>query len=529
MMQNFLYLVQSQVRTAPFEACDVQYATPPVNQKHSSRNDEKIIESIQSLFTHCHFQTAILFEFFKPNINTLLPPSNYVAKYHIQAPFVRMPLMNTSLCFGISIFHVKLPDSFAKSQLSPEQMNRFRHVMNALIPDRSPNPPHIDSQVNGGWVESLGDGGSIGLSYSQTGKIVWSIVVRSGLDRGTLEELYAKLEEFEQEKKPVIEVCQFMLKIERLAEANRKRLAWLMCKILDLTPITPTGTRAAETACLSYDVLDHSENDSESSMMNERVIEPSHDDIQQCLAWIQFNHIPAWYIMPSRAPAAAASATRTTTLEQKTDFPAHMAGFQLGTHIRHMDDTDTHITFKQNMIANACMIEPKYEESTVWNVMRSDNTMNVTYYNECTPTTTNIVVDSDPTETLHILRTDTSMYSVLSQGSAYLNAYPNVGALNGPCLEQDSVISHFWLDGEVKQNINVQQRIVPTLRPSPGQSAYITPVIWRHSMFDPLGRVYYRESMINGNTTGISGSSGSESSLLFTCWDDADERYTPVA
>lgn len=499
-------------------ACRVEYVAgrPGTGVDH---------DTLASLFQRFGFRQVLAYAHFQEHAQTLCPPTGYVAQF--QSPsvqFNRVPLLHASLCFGIALFRFRPPWPETASTLSipSSKVDEYRHVLLSLVRDRSPRPASArTSQPNDGWVESLGDGGSIHLCFAQDGgQFAWYMVVRSGLDRATLDEAQTVLQEIEQRKGTALEACRFMERLELLADANRKRLAWTVMKALDLQPLVVSNGKphpAPEISCLPYEAAEESDESTPAD------VPASADDVAQCLTWLGLARVPGWYVMPARAPAGP----------RAESFPAHMAEFKLGALLRGEaagSQSSTLRSVQADMLNHACIIEPVFP-ATTWNVLRVDSSGNVLWYSECTPRLAAVAMDHGPGELPHLVRVEDQDMPVVSSdaGGIQLHAIPNVGVPGPAAGARAEGAEGIWLDMELARNINLVRGpwSFHTKTSNGGRShlllaenktLYFIPTQFppRVSAFDQLGRVYPADQE-------------DRRPALLTCWSAQDDRYVPVA
>lgn len=475
--------------------------TPPkecviLDQSSGNGKAAQSAEAVKALLAQFRFTSATLFDGFAPNMHTLLPPmGGYMGVFQPGAKFVRAPLLNVNLFFGIGVFRVELATGGFSPFIDEERRRRFRHRLNALVPDFSPRPPKPTSQPNDGtWVESLGNGGSISLCFSQNPPS-WFLVVRSGLDPCTLQAVYEELANLETAGATVFKACEFLFQVERLAGANRRRLASAVCQHLGLVPVVQksdgTTQRAVETPCLPFEIQKEEEDDDDlpTGAADEGAA------IRTCLQWLGADvAVPSWYVMPQRAPNG------------EPGFPAALAGFPLGARLAAVGETDVLAQARRAMLTCARTVEPQFQD-TMRNVLRSDSSGIVRWFCDCTPASQTIALDGALDETMH----------VLTEVHTPLLAFPHRGVPQARKSAPPPSETHFAQDPEQACNPNLAHAFRAPVRSDTGSGTnplYLTPMLVRVSVADDLGRTAPGDAKTTRS--------------LWDCWTEEDDAYRDV-
>ncbi len=139
-----------------------------------------------SMARYCMFHRVLVNESTAVLIRTPYPPLGYAGIYHGLTPFD--PQCFYSLFYGCAILKIECERQF---------IGEWASALNALIPDKSPNPPSFlkKDPVDGPWYPGLGRGGWIAVSESVSADYdqAYALVVVCSMDPTLQEELHILL------------------------------------------------------------------------------------------------------------------------------------------------------------------------------------------------------------------------------------------------------------------------------------------------------------------------------------------------
>lgn len=340
--------------------------------------DEEDKRRLNHLTCGWGMRRVVVFAHFTMRHGTLCPPTGYAASLSADTPFVVDPFLNVNLCMGMSTFEVDVPwDSL---EIPAGVHAEIVRLSRRYIADTSPSPPEWDASPVGGWVEALGDGGSVGL-FVRTGedRAEWSIRVVASLHRDTVGEFELSLLEAQDGKVTVGDAARMFERLEVLADFNRRRIA---AAFAEFAGATFKGTRDP-VACEPYVVVPV-----DAGWHYDEVLSYAAEDVKG-------DAFPSWYQNDN--------------------------GFSVGYAVSALTESHELYGLKASMKKAATCVTP--DTTTVWNVVRTDAADTVFFYNGCTPIGDGFIgLLGDPCKPFEMVRKQRSPTT--------LNAFANVARVD---------------------------------------------------------------------------------------------------
>jgi len=438
--------------------CEEVYSASTSSATTTPLADEEESRYMSDLASGWGFRRVETHANFRSRRGTMWPPTGYAASIPAKTPFVADPFLNAGLFGGVWMFRVRAPPWTAVSVTIPDATKAdIARNAAARIRDVSPNPPAPTDDPEGGWVEALGSGDSVGLYCgpdADSGEDQWAVRVQSALPTETLEAFELELQGLERSKCTVATATADAFgRMERLAEFNARRLA---CAFAECAGVAFEGGDAVACAA-AYDVVAGGDTAPAS--------------IDAALRWVGASaKIPSWCVLPPRGEGLG----------------TELRGYRLGEALAALAPDDAR---RECLVVRASHAAP--DVATMWGVVRADDASgNVVFYNACAPHAEGVAVCGDPLKPARIL----TWRRGGSRAAPHTLAVGNVarveaGAGVPPRATHTPAIAarHFWLDAAVA-NVNVAATygdVDVGSSPAPATSRFMTPHWTRHSMFGP--------------------------------------------